>query len=60
MLVCARKEKDGPSGADQGFSRAMQVQQPPCNVTQELHPPAPSFLLEQNPPSKWIVPTDNM
>ena len=62
MPVCARKQTNGPHGADQGFSTAS------CNSRHALSPrgmhpptsPVPPFLLAQNLSSKRIVPTDNM
>ena len=56
--ICARKQTNSPPGTDQGFFIAS------CNSRHALSAravdPLPPFLLVQNLPSKWIVPTDNM
>ena len=60
--VCASKVRNGPAGADQGFSTASQGS---CHVhgTPSWNPPTSpylTFLLAQNLSSKRIAPTDNM
>ena len=58
--VRARKQTNGPPGADQVFSTAS------CNSCHSLSPrghpppPVPRFLLAQNLSSKRIAPTDNI
>ena len=58
MPVCTRKQKSGPSSADQAISIASYNRRHAWSAI--AVDPVPPFLLVQNLSSKQIAPTDNM